>query len=87
MTQEPSTETEPVATIPIPVAQLTPEEKALLREIMADKFASGPFSGMVFNGFINALVGKIQWASNEHAYADLIKVALAIRLKAKELAQ
>ena len=54
---------------------------------MADKFASGPFAGMIFNAFINGITGKIQWSSNEHAYADLIKVALAIRLKAKELAQ
>jgi len=54
------------------------EQKTLLKKIVEDKYAIGPFSGMIFNA-------KMQ-APNVDT-AEIIKTALNVRLKIKEMSE
>jgi hypothetical protein len=59
---------------------LTKEEKALLKEIVNDKFSVGAFSGMITNIFYDGKCG-------EQGAKSVIKKALEIRLLAKKLSE
>ena len=64
---------------------LTAEEKTLLKQIMDDKFAAGPFCGMVFNSLR-------YHESDGHVFVERhiavrIKAALQVRLVAQGMAK
>lgn len=68
----------------------TKDELALLREIVNDKFSSGAFSGMVFNGLIQYKTNSKDESlglDTAELIDKLTKTALAIRLRQKSLAQ
>lgn len=60
------------------MVELTQEQKTLLKEIVNDRFAIGPFSGMVFNALIS------QKSEDIDGY---VKLALDVRLRLKQLSQ
>lgn len=55
--------------------QLTVEEKQLLKEIINNQYAVGPFSGMIFNALV----------TTNKPIDELVKQALMTRLRLKEL--
>jgi len=66
--------------------ELTKDEKALLTEIVNDKFSVGAFSGMIFNGIIQYKKDEaFAEASTSETMDKLIKTALRTRLRMKEL--
>ena len=60
------------------MVDLNTEEQQLLKEIMADKFSVGAFSGMIFNGMLQPNTAKPD---------VLIQEALRVRLLAKKMAE
>lgn len=66
--------------------ELTKDEKALLTEIINDKFSVGAFSGMIFNGLIQYKKDEAFAETSTTDITDkLIKTALRTRLRMKEL--
>jgi hypothetical protein len=61
---------------------LEPKEKELLRLIMNNQYAAGPFAGMIFNQ-------HCEWERSQLAYKptheDLIKKALNVKLEIERL--
>jgi len=55
--------------------KLTPKEQLLLFKILNDKYAVGPFSGMIFNAA----------AGNNINIKQLIKKALSVRITMQEM--
>lgn len=60
------------------MATLTSEEVLLLREIEDNKYANGPFAGMIFNAYVQHPGSNID---------ELIKSALAVRIRMKQLSK
>lgn len=56
---------------------LNNQEKELLQQIMNDKYASGPFTGMIYNAHI----------TTKEPVDALIKKALQVRIIATELSK
>ena len=56
---------------------LNQEQAKLLKDIMNDKFAAGPFSGMIYNAKV----------TTEKDTEELVRIALDVRLKLQELTQ
>ena len=58
---------------------LTDAEHQLLKEIVNDKYAAGPFTGMIYNAYVQS--------EARSSVKSLTKKALACRLTIQELAQ
>jgi hypothetical protein len=59
------------------MTQLTVQEKEELKVILGNQYASGPFSGMVYNAVVSS--GK--------SIDECLKLALQTKIRLKELAQ
>lgn len=59
--------------------QFTNQQKDVLKEIMENKYAAGPFTGMVFN----AAMTKITPRMNSDSRNDIIRECLGIALITK----
>lgn len=61
------------------MVNLTSQQTELLKSIMQDKFAAGPFSGMVFNAWMQSGATR--------DLDDVIQKALIVRLRLGELSK
>ena len=69
------------------MVQLTPEQKSELKEIMNNQYASGPFSGMVFNQVAQILTKNTDNLPAQEIIDAVVQVALQTKLRLKELSQ
>jgi len=67
--------------------ELTMEEKDLLDRIMSDDRSAAPFTGMIFNAYIEVMGFDKIIADRKELIADLLKTALSIRLQARDMAK
>ncbi len=65
---------------------LTSEQKTLLQQIVNDKFAAGPFAGMIFNATVQE-ESQHDPVALQDRIPELIQNALQIRLYMKGLAE
>lgn len=66
---------------------LNDEERTLLKQILEDKYALGPFAGMVFNALVSTenATGKSPEGTDE--LDRLVQNALRVRLRLQHLAK